>query len=318
METESGVSLAVAVKTAKDDNKEKYEEKKELLLKEILVMCAIAKQKHANVLAIIGAVTVDPAAVSIVMEIAHTDLQTYLEHHKGFTNRFVPVDRNDATSDEENRKTNTYRKEEYVVNNDLNTLDTFELVLFAYQIANGMKHLASIPCVHRDLKLRNVLITKNKTIRIGDFGLARKHKDRNYYTETKGIIPIHAAPETKENYKFTEKSDVWSFGLCLYDLFTLGTKKLSELSESAEDFSTKHKRLTEPQHCRSDLFEFIELCWEFNPVHRPNFITAVYIFKCELGRFSDNTFNEIEAKLKLELEEQKKLEDWVPKKKLYD
>ena len=79
------------------------------------------------------------------MEIAHTDLQTYLEHHKGFTNRFVSVDRNDATSDEENLKTNTYRKEEYVVNNDLNTLDTFELVLFAYQIANAMKLLASSP-----------------------------------------------------------------------------------------------------------------------------------------------------------------------------
>ncbi|ULT91671.1 hypothetical protein L3Y34_009363 [Caenorhabditis briggsae] len=84
---------------------------------------------------------------------------------------------------------------------------------------------------YSDLALRNVLITEGKIIRIGDFGLAMKYEDKNYFSQSPlRNVPSHSAPEVLAEGKYTEKSGIWPFGLCLYELFTLG-KTASSLQD---------------------------------------------------------------------------------------
>ncbi|PIC29176.1 hypothetical protein B9Z55_020850 [Caenorhabditis nigoni] len=198
---------------------------------------------------------------------------------------------------------------EITINDEYNNLSSLDLVLFAYQISNGMEHLTNIPCVHRDLALRNILITQRKIIRIGDFGLAMKYEDKNYFSESPiSKVPCHSAPEivNETTPKYTEKSDIWSYGLCLFQLFALSTETDFNSKENGEKFMENNN----PLYCRREILEFLEMCWDVKPRRRPNFQTCVYTFKCELNRFSDQIHKEIEEKLNLEARQQLELETW--------
>uniref|UniRef100_A0A1I7U9Q5 Protein kinase domain-containing protein n=1 Tax=Caenorhabditis tropicalis TaxID=1561998 RepID=A0A1I7U9Q5_9PELO len=233
-------TLPVAVKKS-----QKPEEIK-LFFKEILIMNVI--DKHPNVLALIGAIT-DPKQMLIVTELAYKDLKSYFESRE-YTFEDLMIRNEGAT---ENYRT------DFEINNDLLRLSTFDLISFAFQISNGMQHLASIPCVHRDLALRNIMITKTKTVRIADFGLARKHKlSKNYYKRQydQALPESRMAPELfdTERYRnrFTEKTDIWTFALCLYELFTLGTDPEKQVND-LRNFLKKGERLPKPEHCRREV-----------------------------------------------------------------
>ncbi|CAO4381090.1 unnamed protein product [Caenorhabditis nigoni] len=285
---DSDEKLMVAIKVAHNS-----EEKQEILIKEILAMCVMADKKHPNVLAIVGANTSNPLETLIAMELAATDLKNYIKKNK---NGFVDL------------LTGDHKTDDFTINYDFNVLSSLDLILFAYQISNGMEHLTNIPCVHRDLALRNILITERKIIRIGDFGLAIKYEDQNYYSKsTIRAVPRHSAPEILTEGRYTEKSDIWSFGICLYELFTLGKTPLRNLKgDLIKGFSSDGNS----KYCRSEIIEFLEMCLDLKPRRRPNFQTCVYTFKCELNRFSDQIHREIEEKLDLEARQQLELETW--------
>ncbi|PIC29252.1 hypothetical protein B9Z55_020901 [Caenorhabditis nigoni] len=284
------VKLLVATKRA---HEKKY--KQEILMKEILVMCVMADRKHPNLLAIVGAITSNPMETWIVTELAATDLKNYIGKNR---------------TNFDDMLSGNHKTDEITINDEYNTLSSLDLILFAYQISKGMEHLTNIPCVHRDLALRNVLITERKIIRIGDFGLAMKYEDKDYLSKSpipKNRIPSHSAPEIINEGKYTEKSDIWSFGLCLFQLFTLSTDTDLYSKEDVEEFMKNNN----PLKCRSEIFEFLEMCWYDKPRHRPNFKTCVYTFKCELNRFSNQIHKNIEAKLDLEAKQQLELEKWT-------
>merc|ERR1712038_1756806 len=106
-------------------------------------------------------------------------------------------------------------------------LTSKDLTKFAYGVAKGMEYLVSKGIIHRDLAARNILVDHNKNTKISDFGLSRNLRDLGgemYEQKTKGALPIRwMAPESLYFSVFTPKSDVWGFGILMWEIVTLGS-----------------------------------------------------------------------------------------------
>ncbi|EGT34404.1 hypothetical protein CAEBREN_02534 [Caenorhabditis brenneri] len=158
---ESEKIMMVALKKAKNER-----DKQEILKKEILIMALIPK--HENVLSLVGAVTTKENEIWMVSALAHSDLEKYLKENKTRLTDLIE-------KDEHGFKTGSYFMVGFEPSKSIDQLSTFDLHFFAFQITRGMEFLAAQPCVHRDLALRNIFITDDKIVKIGDLGLARKH-----------------------------------------------------------------------------------------------------------------------------------------------
>ncbi|KAM9437551.1 fibroblast growth factor receptor 1-A-like isoform 2-T2 [Salvelinus alpinus] len=156
----------------------------------------------------------------------------------------------------------------------LDTLEVRELVSAAYQVARGMAYLASQKCIHRDLAARNVLVTEDNVMKIADFGLARDIHHIDYYKKTtNGRLPVKwMAPEALFDRIYTHQSDVWSFGVLLWEIFTLGGSPYPGVPvEELFKLLKEGHRMDRPAACTEELYMMMRDCWHAVQSHRPTF-----------------------------------------------
>ncbi|XP_065209731.1 plexin-A2-like [Planococcus citri] len=208
--------------------------------------------RHDNVLSLLGCCTIDGPLYIITEYSPHGNLLDFLRNH------YLPSKPKEISIDDLSEKV---------------------LVTFALQIATGMEYLASINCIHRDLAARNILVFDDYILKIADFGLARDTGHAEYYKQkSNGRFPVKwMAPEALTHRRYTTQSDVWSFGVLLWEIMTFGAVPYSsynDLEKLLKDIEAGY-RMMKPKNCSTTIYSLMSKCWNYQPEERPDFTTII-------------------------------------------
>ncbi|XP_053422953.1 vascular endothelial growth factor receptor 3 isoform X2 [Nycticebus coucang] len=163
----------------------------------------------------------------------------------------------------------------------LSPLTMEDLICYSFQVARGMEFLASRKCIHRDLAARNILLSESNVVKICDFGLARDiYKDPDYVRKGSARLPLKwMAPESIFDKVYTTQSDVWSFGVLLWEIFSLGASPYPGVQIN-EEFCQRLKdgtRMRAPELATPAIRHVMLSCWSGDPKARPAFSELVEI-----------------------------------------
>uniref|UniRef100_A0A3P9JV44 Focal adhesion kinase 1 n=2 Tax=Oryzias latipes TaxID=8090 RepID=A0A3P9JV44_ORYLA len=153
------------------------------------------------------------------------------------------------------------------------SLDLATLILYSYQLSTALAYLESKRFVHRDIAARNVLVSTVDCVKLGDFGLSRYMEDSSYYKASKGKLPIKwMAPESINFRRFTTASDVWMFGVCMWEILMYGIKPFQGVKNNDVIGRIENgERLAMPPQCPPTLYSLMTKCWSYDPSKRPRF-----------------------------------------------
>ncbi|XP_066024509.1 fibroblast growth factor receptor 2 isoform X3 [Pocillopora verrucosa] len=240
-------ATTVAVKMLKEnapDNDRKD------LLSELDLMKKL--RPHPHVIKLMGCVTKTDPLLVLIEYIPYGDLLGYLRKSRGL---------NDTYFKDPDVKPET-------------NLTSEQLMQFSLQIADGMNFLSANKIIHRDLAARNVLVGEGEKCKVTDFGMARNVNQDDIYNKTsRGRLPVKwTAYEGLVYGKYTTQSDVWSFGVVLYEIFTVGGSPYPAINarEIAEKLQQGY-RMPKPKHVDEQLYQIMAQCWQENPNDRPTF-----------------------------------------------
>ncbi|XP_047670034.1 tyrosine-protein kinase receptor Tie-1 [Tachysurus fulvidraco] len=151
------------------------------------------------------------------------------------------------------------------------TLTSQQLLQFAADVATGMHYLSDKQFIHRDLAARNVLVGENLVAKIADFGLSRG--EEVYVKKTMGRLPVRWMAIESLNYSvYTTKSDVWSFGVLLWEIVSLGgTPYCGMTCAELYEKLPQGYRMEKPRNCDDEVYEMMRQCWRDRPYERPPF-----------------------------------------------
>ncbi|XP_063823056.1 insulin-like receptor isoform X2 [Ostrinia nubilalis] len=152
------------------------------------------------------------------------------------------------------------------------------ILQMAIEIADGMSYLSAKKFVHRDLAARNCMVAGDLTVKVGDFGMTRDIYETDYYRKgTKGLLPVRwMSPESLKDGVFSSSSDVWSYGVVLWEMATLAMQPYQGLSnEQVVRYVVSGGVMERPEHCPDRLYELMRACWAHRPHARPSFLRLV-------------------------------------------
>lgn len=232
--------VPVAVKTLKIGSR--VEEKIDFLTESEIMK----RFSHPNIVKLLGVCTRGEPVLAIMEYHLHGDLKTYLLSRRSLVGQ---------------------------VSREAEDISAERLTQMVLDVASGLKYIHDLRYVHRDLACRNCLVHANQTVKIGDFGMTRTLIESDYYRFTKkGMLPVRwMSPESLWDGMFTSKSDIWSFGILVFEIVTFGSFPYQGLSNNQVlEFVKKGNRLILPGNCPEDLCDFIHSCLSYEASDRPD------------------------------------------------
>ncbi|XP_050100949.1 protein sevenless isoform X2 [Anopheles aquasalis] len=249
----------VAIKTLKKGAKE--HEKQELLQEAQLM----SNFKHKHITRLVG-VCLEPDTLLIIMELMQGgDLLSYLRRSRPLPGQAA-------------------------------RLTMLDLISMCQDVASGCRYLEEMHFVHRDLACRNCLVSstdpRDRVVKIGDFGLARDIYKNDYYRkEGEGLLPVRwMSPESLVDGVFTSQSDIWAFGVLLWEIMTLGEQPY-QAKNNVEVLNHVREggHLDRPKVCPNEMFELMKYCWRFSPDERPTFRYCLEVLEVLRENTSEDT-----------------------------
>ncbi|XP_042206983.1 receptor-type guanylate cyclase gcy-1-like isoform X2 [Homarus americanus] len=208
--------------------------------------------EHENIVRLLGVCTKTEPIYTVMEFMLYGDLKVYLLARRNLVN-------------EKNR-------------NDDDEVSNKRLTSMALDIARGLAYLADLKFVHRDVACRNCLVNANRTVKLADFGMTRPMYENNYYKfNRKGMLPVRwMAPESLTEGVFTTMSDIWSYGVLLYEIVTFGAFPFQGMSNDQvlEHVKAGHT-IAIPRGIKPQLDVLLKTCWHRVPSRRPQVLQII-------------------------------------------
>ncbi|XP_072352879.1 mast/stem cell growth factor receptor kita isoform X1 [Scyliorhinus torazame] len=326
--TKTDSIITVAVKMLKPSA---HSTEKEALMSELKVLSHLGQ--HINIVNLLGACTVGGPVLVITEYCCFGDLLNFLRRkrdsfvwpengeqnlektqYKNIPNlsnssgSYMEMKPSSVTSPQKKADKRKFpSKESYsdkennndVTEEDNLALEIEDLLIFSYQVAKGMNFLSSKNCIHRDLAARNILLTNGQIAKICDFGLARDiRNDSNYVVKGNARLPVKwMAPESIFDCVYTFESDVWSYGILLWEIFSLGSSPYPGIPVDNKFYKMIKEgyRMLSPELTSAELYEVMNACWDSDALRRPTFDQVVEMIEEQLSDTSKHKYSNLES-----------------------